>query len=69
MNLNAISYLTGADKHHRFRLQKENLTITEYRQLDTNCSWEVKADSGVFLVCIGRAEIKHVLVGVLTVKL
>ena len=43
----------------RFRLQQENLTKTEYRKINPNRSWEVKADSHVFLVCIGHAEIKH----------
>ena len=46
--------------HHRFCLQQENLTKTEYRKIDPNHSWEVKADSHVVLICIGRAEIKHV---------
>ena len=30
------------------------------RKKDPNRSWEVKADSHVFLFCIGRAEIEHV---------
>ena len=38
---------------------KMNLTKTEYRKKDPNRSWEVKVDSHVFLICIGRAEIKR----------
>ena len=60
MNLNAISCLTEDVKHRCFRLQQDNLTKTEYRKIDPTRSWEVKADSHVFLFCIGRAEIKHV---------
>ena len=61
MNLNAVSCLTEDVIHHRFRLQRDNLTKTEYRKIDPNRSLEVKADSHVFLFCIGRVEIKHVL--------
>ena len=50
--------------HYRFRLQQDNLTKTEYRKIDLYRSWEVKADSHVFLICIGRAKIN-----ILTVKL
>ena len=32
----------------------------EYRKIDPNRSLEVKANSHVFLICIGHAEIKHV---------
>ena len=46
--------------HSRFRQHQENLTKTEYRKIDPNRSWEVKTDSHVFLLFIGRAEIKHV---------
>ena len=60
MDLNAVLWLTEAAIHHRFRLQQKNLTKTEYRKIDPNRSWEVKADSHIFLFCIGRAEIKHV---------
>ena len=60
VNLNAVFCLTEDVIHHRFRLQQNNLTKTEYRKIDPNRSWEVKADSHVFLFCIGRAEIKHV---------
>ena len=60
VNLNAVSCLTEAVIHHRFRLQQENLIKTEYRKTDRNRSWKVKADSHVFRVCIGRAEIKRV---------
>ena len=60
MNLNAVSCLTEDVIHHRFRLQQDNLPKTEYRKIDLNRIWEVKADSHVFLFCIGRAEIKHV---------
>ena len=60
VNLNAVFYLTEDVIHRRFRLQQNNLTKTEYRKIDPNRSWEVKADSHVFLFCIGRAEIKHV---------
>ena len=42
---------------------------TEYRKIDLNRSWKVKAGSHVFIICLGRAEIKHVLVGEVTVKL
>ena len=63
VNLNAVFCLTEDVIHHRFRLQQNDLTKTEYS------SWKVKADSHVFLFCIGRAEIKHVLVGVLVFKL
>ena len=59
-DLNAVFCLTEDVIHHRFRLQQNNLTKTEYRKIDPDCSWEVKADSHVFLFCIGRAEIKHV---------
>ena len=59
MNLNAVSCLTEDVIHHRFRLQQDNLTKTEYRKIDSNRSWEVKADSHVFLFCIGHVEIKH----------
>ena len=57
--------------HNRFRLQQDNLSKTEYRKIDPNHRREVKADSHIFLFCIGRAEIKHVLgsVGVLAFKL
>ena len=41
-------------------IQQGDLTKAEYRKIDPNRSWEVKADSHVFLFCIGRAEIKHV---------
>ena len=34
---------------------------TECRTIDPNRKWEIKADSQIFLICIGRAEIKHVL--------
>ena len=60
MNLNAVSCLSEDVIHHRFLLQQDNLTKTEYRKIDLNRSWEVKADSHVFLFCIGRADIKHV---------
>ena len=60
VNLNAVFCLTEDIIHHRFRLQQDNLTKTEYRKIDPNRSWEVKADSHVFLYYIGRAEIKHV---------
>ena len=60
MNLNDVSCLTEDVIHRRFHLQQDNLTTTEYRKIDPNRSWEVKADSHVFLFCIGRAEIKHV---------
>ena len=69
VNLNAVSCLTEDVIHHRFRLQQNNLTKTKYRKIDLNRSWTVKADSHVFLFCIGRAEIKQVLVGVLAFKL
>ena len=46
--------------HHRFRRQQENLTKTDLGKIDPNRRLEVKADSHVFLICIGRAEIKHV---------
>ena len=59
MNLNAVSCLTEDVIHDHFRLQEDNLTKTEYRKIDPNRSWEVKADSHVFLFCIDRAEIKH----------
>ena len=59
VNLNAVSCLTEDIIHHRFRLQQDNLTKTEYRKIDPNRSWEVKADSHVFLFCIGLADIKH----------
>ena len=55
--------------HHSFRLQQENLTKTEYRKKEPNRSWEVKADSHLFFICICRAEINMFLIGVLTVKL
>ena len=60
MHLNAASCLTKAVLHHRFHLQQENSTKTEYRKTDPNRSWAVNADSHAFLICIGRAEIKHV---------
>ena len=60
MNLNDVSCLTEDVIHLRFRLQQDNLTKTEYRKIDSNSSWGVKADSHVFLFCIGHAEIKHV---------
>ena len=69
VNLNAVSCLTEDVVHHRCQLQQNKLTKTEYRKIDPNRSWEVKADSYVFLFCIGRAELKHVLVGVLAFKL
>ena len=69
MNLSAVFCLTGDVIHHRLRLQPDNLTKTEYRKIDPNRSLEVKADSHVFLFCIDRAEIKHVLVGVLAFNL
>ena len=70
MNLNAISCLTEDVIHRRFRLQQDNLTKTEYRKIDPNRSWEVKADSHVFLFYIGRAETKNMfLVGVLAFNL
>ena len=59
VNLNVVSCLTEDVIHHRFLLQQDNLTKTEYRKIDLNRSWEVKADSHVFLFCIGRADIKH----------
>ena len=58
MNLNAVSCLTEDVIHHRFLLQQDNLTKTEYGKIDLNRSWEVKADSHVFLFCTGRADIK-----------
>ena len=60
MNLNDVSCLTEDVIHRGFHLQQDNLTTTEYRKIDPNRNWEVKADSHVFLFCIGRAEIKHV---------
>ena len=60
VNLNAVSCLTEDVIHHRFRLQQDNLTKTEYRKIDPNRSWEVKVDSHVFLFCFGHVEIKHV---------
>ena len=69
MNLSAVFCLTEDVIHHRLRLQQDNLTKTEYRKIDPNRSWEVKADSHVFFFCIDRAEIKHVLVGVLAFNL
>ena len=60
VNLNAVSCLTEDVIHHRFRLQQDNLTKTEYRKIDPNRSWEFKADSHVFLFSIGHAELKHV---------
>ena len=60
MNLNDLSCLTEDVIHRRIHLQQDNLTTTEYRKIDPNRSWEVKADSHAFLFCIGRAEIKHV---------
>ena len=60
VNLNAVSCLTEDVIHHRFLLQQDNLTKTEYRNIDLNRCWEVKADSNVFPFCIGRADIKHV---------
>ena len=60
MNLNDVSCLTEDVIHHRFHPQQDNLTTAEYRKIDPKRSWEVKADSHVFLFCIGRAEIKHV---------
>ena len=69
MNLNAVSCHTEDVIHHCFRLQQENLPKTEYKKINPNRSLEVKADLHVFLICIVCAEIKHVLVGVLTVKL
>ena len=59
MNLNAVSCLTEAVIHYLFSLQQENSTKTEYRKIDPNHIWEVKADSHVFLIYIGGAEIKH----------
>ena len=52
----------------RESLYSKIMTKTEYRKIGLYRSWEVKADSHVFLICIGRAKIKHVLVGVLTVN-
>ena len=69
VNLNVVSCLTKSVLHHRFRLQQENLTKTEYRKIDPNLSWEVKADSHVFHICIGRAEIKHVFCWCMTIKM
>ena len=69
MNLSAVFSLTEDVIHHRLRLQQDNLTKTEYRKIDANRSWEVKADSHVFLICIDRAEIRHVLVDVLAFNL
>ena len=61
MNLSAVFCLTEDVINHRLRLQQDNLTKTEYRKIDPNRTWEVKAaDSHVFLFCIDRAEIKHV---------
>ena len=58
MNLNAVFCLTEDVIQHRLRLQQSNLTKSEYRKIDLNRSWTVKADSQVFLFCIGRAKIK-----------
>ena len=69
VNLNAVSCLTEDVIHHRFLLQQNNLTKIEYRKIYLNRSWTVKVDSHVFLFCIGRAKIKHVLVGVLAFKM
>ena len=59
-NLNAVFCLTEDVIHHRLRLQQNNLTKAEYKKIDLIRSWTVKADSHVFVFCIGRAEIKHV---------
>ena len=64
-----VLLLSGEFKCLLSRLQQEISTKTEYREIDPNRSWELKADSHLFLICIGGAEIKHVLVGVLTDKL
>ena len=65
VNLNAISCRNTSP----LSSTAISLTKTEYRKIDPNRSWEVKADLHVFLICIGRAEIKHILVGLLTVKM
>ena len=69
MNLSAVFCLTEDVIHHRLRLQQDNLTKTEYRKIDPNRSWEVKADSHVFLFCVDHAEINMFFVGVLAFNL
>ena len=65
VNLNAVSCLTEAVIHHLFRLQQENLTKTEYRKIDPNCSLKAKADSlpltGTNFHCPKRVRATEVL--------
>ena len=56
VKLNAVSLIIEVVIHHHFRLQRMNFIKTENRKIDPNRSWEVKADSQVFLICILKSK-------------
>ena len=63
MNLNAVSCLTEAvisSYTSPLSSSAREIDKNRIRKKVPNRSWEVKAGSHVFLICIGRAEIKHV---------